>query len=78
MAELDEFGEEIGTYVIEDWMGKRKFPDKTFGSFQEARGFISEWANENAEGDTPEEKERDYNGICDDFYAVRVKDEDND
>lgn len=77
MTEYDEFGEEIGTYVIEDWMGKRKFLDKTFDSFQEARGFISDWANEHKEGSTEEERERDYNGICEDLYAVRVKDEDD-
>jgi hypothetical protein len=76
MAELDEFGEEIGTYVIEDWMGHRKFPDKTFDSFQEARGFISDWAEEHKEGNTEAERERDYNGICEDFYAVLLK-EDN-
>jgi hypothetical protein len=51
-------------WIIEDWMGKRVFTDKTFGSFEEARGFIMDYASQEAGDD-----EEAYDGICDDLYA---------
>lgn len=51
-------------WVIEDWMGRHLFTDKTFESFEDARGFISDYADGEAGGD-----ENEYNGICDDLYA---------
>jgi hypothetical protein len=60
-------------WIIEDWMGNHVFADKMFESFQEARGFISDYAETESAG-----SEDDYNGICDDLYAVSLDgDEEN-
>jgi hypothetical protein len=29
-------------WIIQDWTGKRKFPDKTFSTFEDGWGFIRE------------------------------------
>lgn len=51
-------------WIIETWMGRHVFTEHTFETFEEARDFISEYADGEAES------EADYNGICDDLYAV--------
>jgi hypothetical protein len=53
-------------WIIKTWMGRHVFTDRTFDSFEEARGFISEYA------DVVAENEDEYNGICEDLYAVRL------
>lgn len=59
-------------WIIEDWMSKRIWPEVTFSSFQEARDYISEYA------DSVADSEADYNGICEDLYAVKVPEEEED
>lgn len=49
-------------YIIEDWTGKRLFPEKTFLTFEEGWDFI--YTN------VKEEKEED--GTYDDYYVVIV------
>lgn len=54
-------------WIVEDWMGNHVFRDKTFISFQDARGFIMDYAETESNGN-----EDDYNGICEDLYAVSI------
>lgn len=70
-------------WIIEDWMSNHVYRDKTFNSFEEARAFIDEVAQEYAYAEA--EKTGDYseetieeleNGICDDLYAIEVTEED--
>lgn len=56
-------------YVIETWMGNRVFPAETFATFLEARDRIMESAN--ALIDAGEMPESDFDGYCEDLYAVR-------
>lgn len=55
-------------WIIETWMGRRVFDDKSFDSFDEARGFITEHADQAAKN------EEEFDGICADLYAVEVMD----
>lgn len=64
-------------WIIETWMGKHVYPDKSFATFQDARDFISELANAEvaeqvAKGWITTEKEQEdlYNGVCEDLFAV--------
>jgi hypothetical protein len=54
-------------WIIETWMGRHVFTDQTFETFEEARGFISDYAETEAGDD-----EDTYNGICEDLYAVQA------
>lgn len=53
-------------WIIEDWMGIHVFNYKQFTSFEDARAFISEYA------DKTTKTEDEYNGVCEDLYAVEV------
>lgn len=55
-------------WIIQDWMSQRVFDDKSFDSFDEARGFITEHANETSTS------EREFDGICEDLYAIEMLD----
>lgn len=57
-------------WIIEDWMGNRVFPERVFDSFEDARDFISVYADEVSDGDDYE-----YDTICEDLYAVQIKEE---
>lgn len=59
-------------WIIEDWMGNRVFPDKSFDSFESARDNITEHAYATA-GDDPIA----FDGICEDLYAVQLLEEDS-
>lgn len=70
----------MGKWIIQDWMSNHVYRDKTFTSFDDARDFISEVASNYATaeceklGDYSEEKfEELHTGICEDLYAVEVK-----
>lgn len=52
------------SWIIQTWTGRHVFTDKVFGSFEEARAFISEHADAVAASD------EEYDGICEDLYAV--------
>jgi len=56
----------MDTWIVEDWMGKRVWPGEAFESFDAARGRISEHA------DAVAADEAEYNGICEDLYAVQI------
>lgn len=67
-------------WIIEDWMSNHVYRDKTFNSFEEARDFISEVADDEAtrNGGMDEAKcEEIYNGVCEDLYAIEVDNEGN-
>lgn len=67
-------------WIIEDWMSNHVYRDKTFNSFEDARDFISEVADEEAYKLHPEDeakREEIYNGICEDLYAIEVDKEGN-
>lgn len=75
----DEQYNNSGTWIIQTWMGRHVFTDQSFETFDEARGFISERANEEVSAHrangwitTDAEAERLYDGICEDLYAVRL------
>lgn len=62
---------EAETWIIEDWMSNRVFPEMVFASFLDARGYISDYAETVSEGDDYE-----FSAICEDLYAVQIKEED--
>lgn len=57
----------MSTWIIQDWMGRHVFTDRVFRSFEEARDFISEYAEKESNGN-----EDDYDGICEDLYAEEL------
>lgn len=61
----------MSTWIIQDWMSKHVFTDKTFNSYGDARDFITEYANENSK--TADE----MIGICEDLYAINIDDNGN-
>lgn len=71
-------------YIIEDWMSQHVYKDKTFDSFEDARGFISEVATQAADNEIGyhrmgnDDWEDVYNGICEDLYAIEVEENSND
>ena len=57
-------------WIVEDWTGRRIWPERRFDSFQSARYAITEHAHALiASGDA---SESDFDGICEDLYAVEV------
>lgn len=68
-------------WIIKDWMNNHCYTDKTFNSFEEARDFISEVAQAEADKKIGYDRigtddwEDLYNGICDDLYAIEVNEE---
>lgn len=67
----------MSKWIIEDWTGKHCYTDREFDSFDEARDFISEIANQVADEKFPDdidgfEHEEEYNGICEDLYAIEI------
>ena len=54
-------------YIIEDWMGKHVYTDKEFKSFEDAREFISEVAEQVASESDTAEYEEVYDGVCEDL-----------
>lgn len=62
---------EAETWIIEDWMSNRVFPEMVFASFLDARGYISDYAETVSEGDDYE-----FSAICEDLYAVQINEED--
>lgn len=62
------------TWHIEDWASSdEKFNGIRFDSFEEARDFIQEQANEEAAREYPDNeelREQLSEGICEDLYAI--------
>ena len=72
----------MSKWIIQDWMSNHVYKDKTFDSFEDARDFISEVATKEAnkrfdEEKTPTAWNELYDGICDDLYAIEVKETDD-
>lgn len=67
----------MSKWIIEDWTGKHCYTEFTFNSFEEARGYIEEVANEEAYNTTKDTDSQEYEeivqGINEDLYAVEVE-----
>lgn len=70
------------SWHIEDWASSEvKFNGQRFDSFEEARDFISEVAEKEADRTIgyhrtgSDEWEEVYNGICEDLYAIEDEEE---
>lgn len=65
----------MSDWIIEDWMSKHVYRDQRFDSFEAARDFISQVADDEAWRQFPDDEARReelYNGICEDLYAIEV------